>query len=338
MTRICSKSVLRAGMRIAATGCLLSVLGGVCGFSAELSSKAPEVILRIIPDSAPYYQDVYYVLSVSGPGAADIAWPDYPEHLDGLLIETLSASEVPPALQLAPETPVKVYRLTALKPGIWKLPARTLRLREDGQEEGGLPVPAILYEALPLPEGTVPGIDALADPASLAALLPRRHLGWLGLIGIATAAMLTVLMWYYRKAARKSAPATSPLPPWETALRWLEDLRRRNWPMLGKVELYYVDLSAILRYYIQDRFGVNAPEMTTQECVEALASSGLDSPSVEALKGLLRHCDQVKFAGLLPGVPEMEARLEAAAAFIRQTIPAPGTQPAVASRPEREGV
>lgn len=335
MRRIHSTTALLTGMKTVAIGCLLSLMLCAAGFGVDPSSPVPELTQWILPGSAPYHEDAYYALRISGAQGTDIDWPDYPERLDDLLMEPVPAAEVPPALQPAPETPARVYRLTALKPGIWKLPARTLRLKGNGQNLT-LPVPALLYEALPLAEDTVPGIDALADPASPAALLPRRRLGWAGLIGTAVAALAGALGWYYRKAARKSAPAPAPLPPWVTALRRLEDLRRRNWPILGKVELYYVDLSAILRYYVQDRFGVNAPEMTTQECMEALRSSGLDEPVVEMLEELLRHCDRVKFAGLIPGVPEMETRLEASEGFIRQTIPAPDAQPAAAGQPERK--
>jgi len=275
------------------------------------------------------------MLSVSGAAASDISWPDFPEHLDDLLIEAVPAADIPSALLTAPDTPVKVYRLTALKSGVWKLPARTLKLKQDGQEIS-LTVPSILYEAQPLPEGTMPKIDDLEDPVSPVSLLRSKFRWWIGLVGLAAVAMIAFFLWYYRTAARKPVPAAPMLPPWETALRRLEELRRRNWPILGKVELYYVDLSAILRYYIQDRFGINAPDMTTQECVEAMRSAGLDSTGIQKLEDLLRHFDRVKFAGLVPGVPEMEARLEAAAEFVRQTIPDQQTEPAAPGKPEKE--
>ena len=317
-----------------AAGLLICLSWSPGAFGAETPASVPAVNLRMVPGSGPYHRDGYYVLHVPGTNPSDITWPDPPRQLDGLLVDGLSASDVPPWLAIPPDASARVWRLTALKPGTWKLPSQTVRIRRNGQEIS-LPVPSVLFEALPLPDGVVPKEDDLEDPVAPEMLLQGKRHWWVALVALAIAVSMGILLWCYRYASSKPIPAPPPLPPWETALRRLEELRRRNWPMLGKVELYYVDLSAILRYYIQDRFNIDAPEMTTEECVEALGNAGPDN--ARAVEELLRHFDRVKFAGLTPGVPVMEARLEAVADFVRQTTPTPLSERVNPDKPGEEG-
>jgi hypothetical protein len=94
--------------------------------------------------------------------------------------------------------------------------------------------------------------------------------------------------------------------------------------MQEKVEPYYVDLSMILRYYIEDRFGIRAPELTTPEFMDIATESGLlDESQQTFLAAFLRHCDRVKFARHEPGVKEMEERLSEVERFVKDTIPKP---------------
>lgn len=112
-------------------------------------------------------------------------------------------------------------------------------------------------------------------------------------------------------------------PPHETALAALNTLRALHLVEHGKIEEYYVRLSAIVRRYLEDRFSVRAPEMTTEEFLVAVAGDGrLASPHRRLLGDFLSQADLVKFARHLPTVQDTDNAHAAARRFIEDTRPA----------------
>ena len=90
--------------------------------------------------------------------------------------------------------------------------------------------------------------------------------------------------------------------------------------MKGEAKLFYLRLSNILRHYIEDRFGLRAPERTTEEFMDELRSADALEPTH---KGLLndfpRHCDMVKFAEHQPSTQEIDNIIAACRRFIDET-------------------
>jgi hypothetical protein len=102
---------------------------------------------------------------------------------------------------------------------------------------------------------------------------PRPRWPWLaaGLAVLAIAApflVKAVLAWR-RRARKRSA--------YEVARGRLERLLSRPFPSGDQVDPFFVELSAIVRRYLEDRFELRAPELTTEEF---LAAVGSPSPHV----------------------------------------------------------
>jgi len=137
------------------------------------------------------------------------------------------------------------------------------------------------------------------------------------------------LMWYlaslYKKRRQKAA--ARPVPSaWEVAYRRLEALQKENLPARGKMEDYYVRLTDIVRRYIEDRFSIRAPEMTTDEFLISLTHGGqLDKTQVTALEEFLRHSDMVKFAREDSTFQQSQASFELARRLVDQTRPVEDT-------------
>jgi hypothetical protein len=111
---------------------------------------------------------------------------------------------------------------------------------------------------------------------------------------------------------------------WDLAYTRLRELDSRRWPEQGKFQPYYVELSSILRHYIEDRFMVHAPEMTTPEFLAEASKSGVLSPDhQELLAHFLRHCDRVKFAQFRPTEGDMERSFAEVLRFVDETAPQP---------------
>jgi len=108
--------------------------------------------------------------------------------------------------------------------------------------------------------------------------------------------------------------------PHEIAYEALEKLKAKNLPGRGLIKEYYSELSGIVRYYLEGRFGFRAPEMTTEEFLQALRNSGyLNGAQKNLLKNFLTHCDLVKFAKYGPSQSEITESFYAAHKLVDET-------------------
>ena len=147
----------------------------------------------------------------------------------------------------------------------------------------------------------------------------------LGLIALIAVLIVLLVRWLIR---RKHAPAPSPAPPPapEKALHALAALEQRTDFATAEPEPFFVDLSTIVRHYLEDRFELRAPEQTTEEFIRTAASSSALRLEHQQLVGdFLTECDLVKFARHRPGADRMKQALAAAYRLVRETIPVPAT-------------
>jgi len=119
---------------------------------------------------------------------------------------------------------------------------------------------------------------------------------WLILLIIILISGCVWLYLHYRRTGRLIPKFKPTLSPYEAAMQQLSDLKARNLWQQGQVERYFVCLIDILRDYIDKRFHVSAPEMTTQQfLLEASHNDRLSSYS-DQLSRLLELADLIKFA------------------------------------------
>lgn len=107
--------------------------------------------------------------------------------------------------------------------------------------------------------------------------------------------------------------------PYEIALEQLEAARPLMRP--EQANAFSFAVSEAVRNYIETCFPVRAAHRTTEEFLRDLARRP-DSPLLEhqqTLTDFLRHCDLAKFARWILSVPQMEAMLQSAGAFIVAT-------------------
>jgi hypothetical protein len=91
------------------------------------------------------------------------------------------------------------------------------------------------------------------------------------------------------------------MSPKERALRELDLLLGRRWIETGHVKDFYVELTMIVRRYIERQHHVRAPEQTTHEFLLAISADPRFPEAVlERLKQFLEAADLVKFAAYQP--------------------------------------
>lgn len=123
---------------------------------------------------------------------------------------------------------------------------------------------------------------------------------------------------------RANRPAPPPPPSHEVALARLRELRSRNLIQNGEHKVFFAEVSDILRAYIEERFGLMAPERTTEEFLREAATTGwFDADEVRTLRRFLTSCDLVKFADQRPAPEDGDRTADIAQSFIERTRPAP---------------
>jgi len=115
------------------------------------------------------------------------------------------------------------------------------------------------------------------------------------------------------------------LLPHEIALQHLEDARRLMDP--DHARDYCFAVSNIIRRYVEERFQVDAPKLTTEEFLRDIVEmrDTMLKPHRALLGEFLEHCDLANFAGWRYSMPDLEAMHASARSFVQQTAIATGT-------------
>jgi len=155
---------------------------------------------------------------------------------------------------------------------------------------------------------------------------------WPYMVGLVGIILIIFFVWYVI-AGRKKNKIFSKIkisePPHIHALKELDNLRAEKLWQNGKEKLYYTKLTEIIRVYIEQRYGINALEMTSDEIIVALNINIVEEKkSIELLKNMFSTADLVKFAKVKPLPDENEIGLLNAYQFVNNTKPliTPGTQ------------
>lgn len=107
------------------------------------------------------------------------------------------------------------------------------------------------------------------------------------------------------------------LTPEEIAYSELQALRDAQMIEQGRFVDFYVELTGIVRRYIERTTGIHAPEQTTEEFLRAMkADSRFDAAKSLALEQFLAACDLVKYAAMHPEAKDVEDAFSRAAAFV----------------------
>jgi hypothetical protein len=112
-----------------------------------------------------------------------------------------------------------------------------------------------------------------------------------------------IAVWYFlfrKKLSKMEIPAAPPEPPFDKAIRELAILKEADLPGKGKIKQFYIELSDILRRYIEGRFDIKAVEATTYELKRLLKHPELTKDQSQLILEFLSRCDLVKFAKYQP--------------------------------------
>lgn len=258
-------------------------------------------------------------LTVAAQEGWEVEWPRIEAQLEGFLI--LGEDETAP--RLVEGGRIATTRTFVLEPeldGDYEIPALDFRLAagdgETRQEETFSTEPVIVrvFSAIEGEDAEEAKLREIPDPESL----PGGFPWWiLALIVALAAAGYGYWRWRLRPRAEKPVPVE---PPHVIAERALAALAEEGLTEQGQYKAYFARLSDILRQYIEGRFGLRAPEQTTEEFLQALAYAPvLVGEHKDRLRHFLELSDLVKFAKHEPRSEDADASMGACREFVRTT-------------------
>lgn len=204
--------------------------------------------------------------------------------------------------------------------GNFSIPAMNIQfLNADSSEKLALqtdPIDIVIVSSTD-PE-SVGAMKPVKDPVPVSKPIPVIMFVLIGLIIISLGSMIWLSIRYKREKLFRDIGKTLPQPD-EVAIEKLDALKRSMNSELDMKE-FYVDLSYILREYVEHSLFVKTLEMTTED----IRTSQSDLPySDEELSGwldLLERADLIKYAKMFPKHSACAADLDSAESFVRSTI------------------
>jgi len=135
--------------------------------------------------------------------------------------------------------------------------------------------------------------------------------------------LLPIIYFIYKKIGNKPKEEIKEvevvLPAHKIALDKLGSLRESKLWETGEIKEYQSKLTYIIREYLENRYGIQALESSTDEITKALKESNFDPSDESDLKTILQVADLVKFAKAKPSEEIHEEFLNTAFSFVRKT-------------------
>jgi len=219
--------------------------------------------------------------------------------------------------------------LSAFETGQLEIPP--IRLELSGSDGAtSVSTEAVSINIVSVLEGQDPGAEEvdLADLKPPASVDPNYRPLTIALIILGLLLVAAVVLWWLHRRYASRLTAVAPpddpfqrMPPHEWVYEELGHLLERRLPEQGQVDLFYSELSRILKQYLGGRFRLDLLEHTTDEIAPLLEQVGALERPVSTAGRVLGECDRVKFARDRPAAEAWRAVVEAVYEIVDETKP-----------------
>ncbi len=265
-------------------------------FTADLSSGPVSIKLEASHDKVNPAEDLMLTLTVEAPSHLTVTIPDLRDRFSGFAtaedfatdpVEANGRTRQTHRWRLTPEPAPRRYRLAPFA-------VETADTRVSPPQRAAFATKPVLFPC----EGARPVVtgDPEVDPRPEWIPPTAKTVTLWSLCGLAAAAALAALLYGLTRLSRRVREYR--MSPVERALAELQRLLGRNLPDRGLYKEFFIELTMVVRRYIERTHGIRAPEQTTQEFLAAAAADPRFTPHVLAqLRTFLESADLVKFAG-----------------------------------------
>ena len=188
------------------------------------------------------------------------------------------------------------------------------RSKGDGREHT-IETEPLSIEVVSIVGDKTPSLGDLRGPAAPLALASGVP-AWLWIVLSVGIAAVALIVWRKWRGRREKAVSAVVLTPEELANMELDKLVASGLAA-GDVKEFYVELTAIVRRYIERTTGIRAPEQTTEEFLREVSRTKTFEQDVSVkLRYFLESADLVKFATYRPNSDDIDESVRRARLFI----------------------
>ncbi|MFI3298819.1 MAG: DUF4381 family protein [Rikenellaceae bacterium] len=299
-------------------------LMGTSGVSAQLLDT--KVGFSLSRDSLMIGDTLTIRLDVDKDVARDISLPGFKDNMmtesieiiDGPLLDTLSKDERLIRLRIN-------YVITAFDAGNYILDSFPLLIGSGEPFDTLFTVGAdsIIFTTYPVDTTKDVVVDIkpiLGAPYSWAEFKKDvARYWWVALVAIIVIVLILIGVRFYKRRRREKMEALRALPAHEKAIMQLERIRNKKLYQNEKYKEYFSEITDTLRVYLEDRYGVQAMEMTSAEILRAIKEIDLLPKLQKSMAELFGMADLAKFARGVADADECETAFFDACYFVEQT-------------------
>lgn len=284
-----------------------------------------QVIASLTPDELTIGDEVVLEIKVTAQAQVEVLMPEFGEALDRYRI-----LDFVPTRNIDPDgttTFVQRYTLQPSLSGEQSIPPILVEFVDNRPGQKAAPDDLDAYEMLTdrfdfEVQSVLPSDASSELKPVLGELQPLNEMTTTSQIGLLLLGLLAVgaavfgfLFW------KKSRRYVQRRNAYELARQRLDQELGKVAPETdAEIEDYFVAISKIVRTYLEDRFDLRAPDLTTEEFLDLAGSANdLSRSHQHLLRDFLKQADLVKFAGVRASQDEIKRAAELASQFLEET-------------------
>ncbi|MDR4507553.1 MAG: hypothetical protein MRJ65_04835 [Candidatus Brocadiaceae bacterium] len=255
-------------------------------------------------------------------GDITVQFPENKQHFGVFVIKKAEESVGPKKTDDGYSVLEKNYILSTYEIGQQTIPSLKVTYNDgSGAAEAGTDEITITVKGV-IQEGDAPAdIKDIVPPAEVP--VNYKRLALLILSVVVVFFFIGAVVWFIlkRKKGKIVREEVFPQrPPHEIAYELLDQLSQEGLVDKGLMKEYYYRVTNIIRHYIEDRFGLAAPERTTEEFLMEMTRANLLGENHKVLiQKFLERCDLVKYAKYGPSRLEVQETFDVARRVIDET-------------------
>jgi hypothetical protein len=264
-----------------------------------IAQLQPVITSKVDTTNIKIGEQIHFTVTVDVDSTAQVF---FPEGQTFSPLETVEAFKTDTTRKKDRITLQKIYALTQFDSGSYILPAQRIEINGAG----------FFTDSLKVDVATVP-VDTvnqkMYDIKPLISVQKSNSAFWkIFLIVLLIAGIAGGLIYWFiiRKKPLTEEEKVALLPPLDRALLELKRLENSKYLIQDKYKVYYSELTAIVRSYLEEEVHISALESTTSELIqklELLQDAGelkLQDNTIKQFEKILQTADLVKFARSKP--------------------------------------
>jgi len=260
-------------------------------------------------------------LSVHQPAKEHVNFPKLVDTITGKLLVVSTGKPDTSADQNDKNsiTVIQNYIITSFDAGTYTIPAFSI-----GSSKEVLKTNELTLQVVSVKVDTTKAIYDIKQPLAVSyTFFDWLKDNWYWVVaGLVVILIAGGLIWYFKKKPKVETvvEVVKPsIPAHVVALNKLKELRDKKLWQQDEIKQYYIELSDVLREYLEKRYQVQTHEKTTDEIFDGLKRKSITNENRTKLKQLLVLSDLVKFAKARPLPAENDESMENAIGFVVNT-------------------